>query len=200
MVYDNRHTQLVHWAKIALPLVALVLLSTIFLISRRIDPSAAIPYAQVDVEKLARENALTRPEYSGVTDDGSILSITAKQAKTTPSEADGASAEQIAAKLTAPDGRVTDLSSNEGLFQPNSNQVVLSGKVAMQTSDGYRMNSGRMEMQTDRDIVVSPGPVHGEAPFGTLDAGSMRSASTEDGTGHDLVFNGGVKLIYQPQR
>ncbi|TNF12789.1 MAG: hypothetical protein EP320_11020 [Rhodobacteraceae bacterium] len=200
MIYDNRHTQLVHWAKVVLPLLALVLLSTIFLISRRIDPSAAIPYAKVDVEKLARENALTRPEYSGMTDDGSTLSVTAKQARTSPEATGGASADQLAAKLTAPDGHVTDLSSNAGLFRPDLGQVELSEKVAMQTSDGYRVNSEKMVMKTDGSLLSSPGPIHGEAPFGTLDAGSMQMTPTADGKGHDLVFNGGVKLIYQPQQ
>ncbi|WGT52053.1 MULTISPECIES: LPS export ABC transporter periplasmic protein LptC [Thioclava] len=200
MMYDNSHTRLVNWAKIVLPLLALALLSTIFLVSRRIDPSAAIPYAKVDVEKLARENAVTRPEYSGVTDTGATLSVTAAMARTQPAQDQGASADQVAAKLTAPDGHVTDLSANEGLFQPNSNRIDLTGKVAMQTSDGYRVNSEKIELQTDSSVLTSPGPIHGTSPFGTLDAGYMQIVPTADGSGHDLVFKQGVKLVYQPQQ
>lgn len=198
MAYDNSHTRLVGWAKIVLPLIALALLSTIFLISRRIDPSAAIPYAKVDVEKLARENALTRPEYAGMTRSGATLSVTAQQARTVATSTDGASADQIAAKLTTRDGKVTDLNSKQGLFRPDQSKVVLSGGVALQTSDGYRMHSDLIDLQTALGTMISPGPVQGQAPFGTLDAGAMTMTPAEDGKGHDLVFNEGVKLIYQP--
>ena len=39
------HSRLVTWAKVALPLAALAILSTLFLLADRIDPTAAIPYA-----------------------------------------------------------------------------------------------------------------------------------------------------------
>lgn len=200
MDYDNRHSQLVGWAKVALPLVALMLLSTLFLFSNRIDPSAAIPYAQVDVEKLARDSALTRPEFSGVTQDGATLSVTAQLARPEPENGGGASAQQLIAKLTAKNGLVTDLSAQQGRFATAAGEITLQGSVAMQTSQGYHLTSELITMQTDRGKIVSPGAVHGAAPFGTLDAGSMTMTTLANGGGHDLDFNKGVKLIYQPKQ
>ena len=201
MELDNRHTLLVGWAKIALPLLALALLSTLFLLSKRVDPSAAIPYAQVDVEKLARESALTRPEFSSVTQDGATLTVTAAQALPLPeSGGGGASAKQLIAKLTARDGLVTDLSATQGRFDPSAGQITLQGSVAMQTSQGYRLSSALIEIETDRNTLVSPGPIQGAAPFGTLQAGAMTMTPPESGAGDDLVFNKGVKLIYQPKQ
>ncbi|WP_417806385.1 hypothetical protein [Thioclava sp.] len=200
MDYDNSHSQLVSWAKIALPLSALVLLSTLFLFSNRIDPSAAIPYAQVDVEKLARESALTRPEFSSITQDGGTLTVTAEQARPEPDNGGGASAEQLIAKLTAKDGLVTDLSAKQGRFDTAAGQIILQGSVAMQTSQGYHMTSDLIEMQTDRSKIVSPGPIQGDAPFGRLEAGSMTMTAAKTSGDDDLVFNKGVKLIYQPKQ
>ena len=70
---ENLHSKLVVWAKVTLPLLALGLLATLFLFSRKIDPTDAIPYADVDVEERAREPRLTMPTYAGVTSDGSAL-------------------------------------------------------------------------------------------------------------------------------
>jgi lipopolysaccharide export system protein LptC len=200
MGYDNSHSQLVGWAKIVLPLGALALLSTLFLFSNRIDPSAAIPYAQVDVEKLARESALTRPEFSSVTQDGGTLTVTAEQARPEPDNGGGASAQQLIAKLTAKDGLVTDLSASQGRFDTAAGEITLQGSVAMQTSQGYHLTSDLIEMRTDYSKIVSPGPVQGGAPFGTLEAGSMTMTAPKPGGDDDLVFNKGVKLIYQPKQ
>ena len=52
---DNLHSRLVAILKVALPLIALALLSTLFLFSRKIDPEDAIPYATVDVEDRLRD-------------------------------------------------------------------------------------------------------------------------------------------------
>ncbi|MGB3251218.1 MAG: hypothetical protein WBB13_18855, partial [Tabrizicola sp.] len=73
MARVDRHTRLVGWLKVALPLTALAILSTLFLVARRIDPEAALPYAEVDVEDLAREPRMTAPTYAGTTEDGAAL-------------------------------------------------------------------------------------------------------------------------------
>ena len=38
MARADRHTRVVGWLKVALPLAALAILSTLFLVARRIDP------------------------------------------------------------------------------------------------------------------------------------------------------------------
>lgn len=199
MPHASGYSRFVAWAKIVLPLGALALLSTIFLISERIDPSAAIPYAEVDVEKLARESALIGPEYAGVTDGGAALTVTAREARPGVAGQTGALAEGLAAKLSAPDGFVADMTAKQGLFRPDSGQIVLDAGVSLQTSTGYRIASERIELATDRSRLLSPGPVKAEAPFGTLSAGRMELHQPAPGAPHDLVFNDGVKLVYRPK-
>ena len=77
MARADAHTRVVTWLKIALPLAALAILSTLFLLADKIDPEDALPYAEVDVEDLAREPRMTLPSYAGTTSDGAALSLTA---------------------------------------------------------------------------------------------------------------------------
>ena len=42
MARADTHTRVVGWLKVALPLAALAILSTLFLVARRIDPEAAL--------------------------------------------------------------------------------------------------------------------------------------------------------------
>ncbi|MGD9916443.1 MAG: hypothetical protein AB7U46_00360 [Paenirhodobacter sp.] len=199
MSYDNRHSLLVAWAKIALPLAALALLSTLFLFSGRTDPTQASLYAKVDVATMAREQRLTAPEYSGVTDDGSSLTVRAKTAKPGTDGLQGASAEDVIGKLEAKSGLVVDMTAKAGVLDPTSGLIRLSDGVALQTSTGYRMKTAKIDMTTDRAKITAPGQVDGDGPFGTITSGSMELSRPAPDAAYDLVFNGGVKLIYQPQ-
>ena len=70
---DNLHSRLVAILKVTLPLLALVILSTLFLISRKINPEDAIPYADVDIEDRLRDPKMTGASLSGMTPDGLSL-------------------------------------------------------------------------------------------------------------------------------
>ena len=198
MRHDNRHSRFIALVRVALPLAALALLSTLFLFSDKVDPTQARLYSDVDVDALANEPRVNKPAYSGMTRDGAELTVRAEVAKPDLGGGNGTTADHIIAKLAAPKGTVTDLSALSGLFDPTSDRMELRVKVAMQTSQGYRMNSEYVEMATDESWLTSPGPVQGEAPFGTIVANSMEMTRDETGN-HDLVFNGDVKLVYQPQ-
>lgn len=200
MTATSRHSTLVTWAKVALPLMALALLSTLFLFSGKVDPTTASIYAKVDVAALAREPRLNAPEYSGMTEDGSALTVRASVATPDANGGTGSTARDVLAKLETPTGLVADLSAKAGRIDPAGSGILLSEGVAMQTSSGYRLSTGTITMAADRSSIVAPGAVQGEGPFGTIDAGAMKLGRAAPDAPYDLVFNGGVKLVYQPQQ
>ncbi|MFT3690642.1 LPS export ABC transporter periplasmic protein LptC [Paenirhodobacter sp.] len=198
MVYDNRHSRLVALAKLVLPLAALALLSTLFLVSERVDPSLASLYADVDVDELAREQRIGTPQFAGMTEDGAAVMVRASAALPDV-DATGATARDMVARIEAKDGLSADIIAKTGRIDPAGGQVLLSGGVAMQTSTGYRMHTPEMTLRTDRSRVTAPAKVRAEAPFGTIDAGAMELSRPSAETPYDLAFKDGVKLIYQPQ-
>ena len=198
MARADRHTRVVSWLKVALPLAALAILSTLFLVARRIDPEAALPYAEVDVEDLAREPRMTAPTYAGTTSDGSALTLSADEAR--PSS-DGAPAEAAALRLNldTPDGARTDLVAAEARMDPVAREVVLSGGVVVTTSSGYRLETAEMAARLDRTGLESRAPVTATGPAGDIRADRMvLSQDAQTPGAYVLVFNGGVRLVYQP--
>ena len=77
MAVADRYSRLVFWLKVTLPLVALAILSTLFFVAETLDPEAAIPYASVDVERILKEQGVTKPTFGGVTEDGVAISMSA---------------------------------------------------------------------------------------------------------------------------
>lgn len=197
--HDNFHSTVVAWLKIALPLLALAILSTLFLVSRTVDPSDAIPFAEVDIEDRVREPRLTNPTWAGVTDDGAALTIAASEAKPQQKDGAGAGAAALVADLQAPDGSSAQLVAAHGVLNTEKKEFLVDGGVTITTSSGYKLQTEAMTAALDRTSLVSETPVSGESPVGKVTAGAMELRQATDGSGsYVLVLKNGVKLLYQP--
>lgn len=198
MARVDRHTRLVGWLKVALPLTALAILSTLFLVARRIDPEAALPYAEVDVEDLAREPRMTAPTYAGTTEDGAALTLSASEARPA-AEGTPAKAAGLRLELATPDGGQTELLAAEAVMDDATRQVLLSGGVVLTTSSGYRLETAEVAAKLDRTGLESRAPVVATGPAGEIRAESMVLSQDNRTPGaYVLVFKGGVRLVYQP--
>ncbi len=197
--FDKAYSRFIALAKIVLPLAAVVLLSTLFLISRRIDPTGSVPQAQEDLQKLAREQRITAPHYTGVTADGTAISVKASKAQPSPDTPDKASADALVARLEFPDGTHAEITSDRGVVDPGADQARLSGGVTLRTSAGYRMVTESVTTALSTTRVVAEDGVRASGPLGDLTAGGMEITEGEENRGHYvLVFKGGVKLVYRP--
>lgn len=199
MAADNLHSKVVGLLKVVLPLVALAILSTLFLAQRTIDPQDAIPYAEVDVADRLREPRVTDAAYAGVTEDGASLTLQAADARPgvagTPN---GGQATTVTGRIETPDGAVTDLVAGTALMDSGARKVVLSGGVVVTSSTGYVIAATGISMATDRTALDSDGAVQAQGPLGTLNAGGLHIGPS--GAGYVVVFNGGVKLVYLPAK
>ena len=196
---ENLHSKVVVWAKVTLPLLALALLATLFLFSRKIDPTDAIPYAEVDVEERAREPRLTMPTYAGVTADGSALTIAAAEAR--PDSAAGVgTATTIIGKLETPDGARVDLQAANGVLNTDEGLMSLGGGVTLTTTSGYSIQTETLVAKLDQTSLSSPGAITASTPMGQLQAGEMSlTQDPKQAKSYLLVFKGRVKLLYTPQ-
>ncbi|ODT60685.1 MULTISPECIES: hypothetical protein [Paracoccus] len=187
-------TRIVRWLRVLLPLLALAMLSTMFLFSRESDVESRIPYAEVDAQAAARENRIVAPEYSGVTGDGAQLTLRAAQAA--PGAAGGVAGD-LALDWQRPDGLRADLTAPQGGLTDGT--VRLEGGVRMTTSSGWQLDAPRIDAQTGSAVIEAQEGVAAEAPFGRITAGRMRLAPGPDGDGAAILnFSDGVRLIYQP--
>ncbi len=193
------YSRFVAWAKVVLPLVALALLATLFLIARRIDPDAAIPFAEVDVEQYAREARIGAPEFSGVTADGTVVSLSADLARPDPAMPSRMLADGLSARLEIPDGSTVMLEAATGAVDGVARSITLGGGVTIATSTGYRIETTDLAADMGETGLRADGAVVASGPPGRLEAGAMALTRAADAEGeYLLVFSGGVKLVYDP--
>jgi len=196
---DNFYSRLVSWMKIILPLTALGLLSTLFLISRHIDPTKSIPIAEIDLEQRAQDQGATNAAFAGVTRGGDEVMITAETARPAQDDPGLINAEDVTAEMRLKSGSVVTVTSDRGAMHQSDLNASLMGDVHIATTTGYEITTERLNAKLDVLYAETPGKVSGTGPPGDLTAGRMiLTADEKTGEAH-LVFTDGVKLVYTPQ-
>jgi lipopolysaccharide export system protein LptC len=195
---DNLHSALVAWLKILLPLAALAVLSTLFMVSRSVDPADAIPYAQVDIEDRLRDPRLTDAIFAGMTQDGTAVTLKAAQAVpgvAGTSNAGGATG--LSGKIEMPDGATVDLAAAKAQLDHQVQTVTLSGGVSVSSSNGVSVQTDSLTLALDRTRLESGGAVTAKAPFGRISADRLVLTRQSDLT-YQMVFTGHVQMLYLP--
>lgn len=193
-------TRIVRWLRVLLPLLALAILSTLFLFSRRPQSDPRIPYAQVDAESMAREPRLVAPDLATVTSSGAELSFQADEM--IPGEGAGSGrASEVRLDWRRPDGLTARLTAPQGELA--NSIVALTGGVHMTTSTGWQVEAPQIQATTDGTIVAAGEGIRAQGPLGSLEAGAMRLAPATTDPAEPtapavLNFTDGVRLIYTP--
>ena len=192
------YSKLVAWLKVLLPLMSLLLLSTLFFLSRNADPVTSLPFADTDIDERLREQQITAPVFAGTTTDGDMFRVTiGRLSSRTDLRKD---AEALAAMIDLATGARILLSADEGQFDIATNISRMTGRVELSTSTGYALTTDALEANFDTFTLQSPGPVTGTSPMGTFDAGMVRLHRKTGETNAHLIFTNGVKLIYDPEK
>ena len=197
MAQGKLYSTTVAWLKLLLPLAALGILSSVVFFAREADDQRTIPFVTQDGGPETPDQRLTDPEYVGLTSDGATVTLRARQVVPVGGDLQILDATTLTAVIEATDGRLLESAAPAARIDTRAGLATFLGEVDVVTSDGFRVVTQDLDVRLDNTFAESPGPVVGTAPFGRLDAGTMRYTAP-DAARTVLVFNGGVKLVYQP--
>jgi len=192
---ENFYSQFVGFLKVTLPLAALILMSTVFLFARAPSPETTIPYAEI--QEIAREPGLSGAQFSGVADDGSVISLTARNTRPV---GDIITADTLLVGIDTVDGTRIDISAGTGEINNSAQTARLTGLARMVTSNGYEMETAGFTANFSTGRIVSEGALEVQAPFGALTAGNLVIETPEGTDEQVMLFQNGVRLVYTPQQ
>lgn len=199
MASENLYSRLVAWLKILLPLAALGILSSVVFFARDADEHRSIPFVTQEGGPDTQDERVTEPEYVGVTGDGSSITMHAVQVSPVDGSTEILDAQTLTGTILSGDGRTVNAAAPDARIDLGGDLAEFFGEVNVTTSDGFDVVTQGLETRLDATQAESDGPVRGTAPFGTLDAGGFRYTAPARGQSL-LVFNGGVKLVYEPRK
>jgi len=194
-IYVDRYSRVVAWLKVSLPLFALAILSSLFLVSRAIDPPATVPFADDEVQERISSQQVTGPYFSSVSANGDHIEMIAQTVKT-GQEIGTHIANDVEVTVDFVGGLQAVLVANEADVNMAKDLSDLTGDVVVTTSQGHILMSDRMLVRISAAQITSPGPVEGLTPWGTINAGAMQFFAPEEDQNGQLFFTNGVKLVY----
>lgn len=207
MVAKTRHSPLgesvIQILRLVLPLGALALLSTVFLLSSGVDPQRAVEMSDINVEELTRDPRIGEARFAGVTAEATALTIVAHSVRSVGDlREDGPVLLYLdtpSGELEFPTGRIATFRGAEGQIDQLQDQITLSGSVVLETSDGYLMTMPKLVAAIQSTHVRGSGGITGQAPAGDISADTVElTPSEEQSDGYLLAFKGNVRLIYFP--
>lgn len=193
---QGAYSQIIAWLKILLPLAALTLLSTLFLLSKSRTPDPQVPFAiRANVGESLQQQA-SAPYFAGTTESGDVLTMRALSVK--PIRNGEIVAEDLQAQLDLQAGTVIELNAARATLLDLDQTAHLTGGVLIETSLGYRIETQALDARMDQTFVRSVDTVQATGPLGTLTAGGMQISAGPGQGDAQMLFTGGVKLVYDP--
>ena len=194
----DRYSRLVAIFKVLLPLTALAILATLFLISRGIDLDGSIPFAESEIAERTQGQQITGPFFSGTTGEGDEIVVSAALARPA-SQTRPAEATDVEARLSRADGSGLSLEAATASVDTAGDRAVFAGDVRIKTTDGLALRTDRLNTALEGVAGDAPGEITGTGPFGDFTAGRMEFGAQSGSNQMHMLFNDGVRLIYQPK-
>jgi lipopolysaccharide export system protein LptC len=189
--------------RLGLPLSALVLLSTVFLVSGNLDPNNAAALSGMDPAQITREPRIAAARFAGVMRDQTAITVSAQSVRSQNTDVAGAPLvlDLIAAEgvLDFPDDSAASFTAETAQLDQAAGLLTAQGPVILENSAGYVLEMGRMEATLDQTRLSGRDGIKGDAPAGQIEADSLdltRTGGTDGG--YLLAFTGNVRLLYTP--
>lgn len=185
----SRHDQLVRYAKIGLPIIAVlfILILAIAPFDQRGDVSFILDKKEVD--KAAERMRIETARYSGEDNKGNKFEITAQRAVQQSSDQPIVNIEGMRARLGLQQGPLL-MAASQGRYDLDTHEVDVIGPVRVVGADGYRLETRDVAVDLKQRTMTSRGAASGAMRLGEFQAGRM-SADLGERT---VVLDGGVRL------
>ncbi len=191
-------SRVVRHLRIALPVLALVLVIALLLNTRSQTSDRAILNDFADITANPEEVRMANPRFAGVDNEGKPYVITAEAAIQRADSDDIVELDHPRA-VTHDDNNETVVTANKGLFRSKGKVLELSEEVTLERSigsDNYSLRTPAATVLIDDKTVTSDQGVTGVGPSGeTLRADRMR-AYNENGK---IIFEGNVSMRIFPK-
>jgi lipopolysaccharide export system protein LptC len=191
------YSRRIYILKVALPLIALLILSTLFLTSGRLHTGGEIPFAAEEIAERIRDERVTEPFFSGVTSQGHRVTLSAEQLVSNGDE--GNVTQEIALRINLADETELALVADKGEVDILNDVARLSGNVLIDSSIGYRIYAQNIEARLLNLDITAPLGIQALGPMGHITAGHLRVRHMNSKEGVQILFSGGVQVLYTPK-
>ena len=195
--FGDSYSAFVVWVKTLLPIVALGMLSTIFLFSGKVDVTQSLPYAKLNIAEIVREQRITKPYFSGVSNNGTEITLSAAYASSDKQDSDILNITDLSIILTSENAKTVRITAGLGVLDAAKQKAIVSRNVYLTAMPGFWLKTNGLTVDLKQGVATADTVFQSITALGTIDAGNMLVKMITDD--QQIVFTNGVRLIYYPK-
>jgi lipopolysaccharide export system protein LptC len=193
------HSRVVAVLKVGLPLVAVGLLASLFVVQTDDRIGGEVVFSPGDVKALGSGLKVTNPTFTGTTRGEDRFRFTADLVEPDAAPPERALITALAGTLELHNGPEVTFTAATGDLDIPTQRLDLSGEVVISTSDGYRLVTDKATLDLRAGAFVAGDQVETTGPLGAITSGSLHVApAAATGEARRFSFGDGVRLIYDP--
>ena len=195
--FGDSYSAFVVWVKTLLPILALGMLSTIFLFSGKVDVTQSLPYAKLNIAEIVREQRITKPYFSGVSYNDTEITLSAAYASSDTQNADILNITDLSIILTSEHAKTVRITAGLGTLDATKQKVTVSKDVYLTAMPDFWLKTNSLTIDLKQGVATADTMFQSVTALGTINAGNMIVKTiTND---QQIIFTNGVRLIYYPK-
>jgi lipopolysaccharide export system protein LptC len=192
------HSRIVGVLKVGLPLVALGMLASIFLVQTD-RFGGDLSFSRGDIDALGKGLRITNPTFTGTTQGQDRFRFTAALVEPDAAPPERAKITTLAGEVALNNGPVVELEADSGDLHIPTERLDVAGNVRIRTSEGYRMAAEQATLDLRAGSLIAGNAVETTGPLGRIDSGSLTiQPAAASGEARRFSFGNGVRLVYDP--
>ena len=194
----RRHSLLVRFMRVGLPLGVIVGLTALVLVTyfRPMQIFEKLPGVSGNLGIQGSKITMQLPKIAGFTRDSRAYELTAENAVQDIAAPDMIELQNLRAKMEMQDKDVVNLSAKAGTYNTKGDKIVLRDQIVVTSGQGYSARLREAAVDMKQGTVVSDQPVEVTLPNGLLTSNGMEIAES----GAVIRFNRGVVLTLDPAK
>ncbi len=193
------YSRFVYTLKIVLPLIAIGLLSTVFLFTKDRTLEGGLRFSKADFATLESGMQVSKPRFSGSNAQGDTYNFTADVLYPDAPKPTRLAATGLSGEMQMLDGLAIQLSAKQADINLNDRTVRLFNGTDVVFSDGFRAKTGSIFANLEAGTLNTAGTVRATSPMGKIAAGNLRveTLRINERENRMIWFENGVKLTFK---
>jgi len=191
------YTRFIQLVKVIMPLVAIALLSTVFLFTKNKTLEGGFEFAKADFLALESGMQVTKPRISGSNKQGDTFYFSASVLVPDAPKPEKLTAQNLSGEIRFLDGVTLDLSARAAEMNITDHTIQLSGEALVVFSNGLRATTDHVFADLDNGSLTTDGDVRAVGEMGVIEAGNLRieTIRMEDSEKRMIWFENNVKVV-----
>ena len=183
------YTRLVRTLRIALPVLALLMLGGVFLWPHFDPLQAARRHASADAPEMNHSH------FSGIDKKNRPFTVTADKAVQKSTDTNDVDLTNPLAEVTMKSGTWVAVQADQGQYREDPGRIDLEGDVHLYHDQGYEMTTSAASMDLDQGIAWGTQPTEVHGPRADINAQGFKMLQDEN----EIIFTGPSRLVLKPE-